>query len=157
MKILAPLFLLFVLFACASPNTMGKQPVAIQPNATFIIGYTGGWGGGAAYKLEDGQLYTSVEKRGLGGPDAIAGVAFQPLDSSTGLAAMRDLAKRYSPKTFTEVAPKFDCREQAHDGVCPYIIVVKDDTSNAWTMSEVDKDPAFVAYMKDVQEALTKM
>jgi hypothetical protein len=127
------------------------------PDATFIIGYTGGWGGGAAYKLEDGKLYTSVEQRGLGGADAIVKAEFQPMDSPTGLAAMTDLAKRYSPKTFTQVAPKFDCREQAHDGVCPYFIVTKDDNSSAWTRSEVDKDPGFVAYMNDVQEALTKM
>jgi len=126
-------------------------------DTTFIIGYTGGWGGGAAYKLEDGQLYESVEQRGLGGADAIVKAEFQSLDSPSGLAAMTDLAKRYSPKTFTQVAPKFDCREQAHDGVCPYIIVVKDNNSSAWTRSEVDKDPAFVAYMEGVQEALTKM
>lgn len=132
--------------------------MAILPDATFIIGYTGGWGGGAAYKLEDGKLYTSVEQRGLGGADAIVKTAFQPLDSSTGLAAMTDLAKRYSAKIFAQVAPKFDCKEQAHDGVCPYFIVVKDNnSSSAWTRSEVDKDPAFVAYMNDVEEALTKM
>lgn len=136
---------------------MGREPVAIVPDATFIIGYTGGWGGGAAYKLEDGKLYTSVEQRGLGGADAIVKTMYQPLDSSTGLAAMTDLAKRYSAKTFSQIPPKFDCKEQAHDGVCPYFIVVKGDTNSAWTRSEIDKDPAFVAYMNDVQEALTKM
>lgn len=136
---------------------MGRQPVAIVPDATFIIGYTGGWGGGAAYKLEDGKLYTSVEQRGLGGADAIVKTVFQPLDSPSGLAAMTDLAKRYGPKIFSQVSPKFDCKEQAHDGVCPYIIVVKNGSNSAWTRSEVDKDPAFVAYMADVQEALTEM
>lgn len=157
MKLFAPLFLMLLLFSCSQPKTMGREPVAIVPDATFIIGYTGGWGGGAAYKLEDGKLYTSVEQRGLGGADAIVKAEFQPLDSSTGLTALTDLAKRYSSKIFAQVAPKFDCKEQAHDGVCPYLIVVKGNNSSAWTKSEADKDPAFIAYMAEVQEALTKM
>lgn len=157
MKYLFSLLLLAAFFSCARPNPMGRQPVAILPDATFIIGYTGGWGGGAAYKLEDGQLYESVEQRGLGGADDIVVAAFKPLDSSTGLQAMTELAKRYSAEKFEEVPPKFDCREQAYDGVCPYLIVVEGTMHTAWTKSEVDKDPDFVAYMNDVEEALTKM
>lgn len=157
MKHFAALFLAFVLFSCSQPKTMGRQPIAMVPDATFLIGYTGGWGGGPAYKLEDGKLFESEEKRGLGNADAIVGTKFQPLDSATGLQAMTELAKQYKAKTFVNVPEKFDCAEMAYDGVCPYFIVVKNGKAQAWTKSEADKDPSFLAFMEQVGEALTKM
>ncbi len=157
MKIITSFLLAFALLTCAQPTTQGRQPVAGVPEATFLIGYTGGWGGGPAYKLAGGTLFQSVEQRGLGGADAIVNTTFKPFDSATGLRALRDLARQYSAQTFANVPPKFDCQEMAYDGVCPYFIVVQDGQVKAWTKSEVDKDPTFLAFMESVGEALTKM
>jgi hypothetical protein len=155
-----PVFLsLFAIlfFACSKPVTMGKTPIAIVPDATFLIGYTGGWGGGAAYKLEDGKLYQSVQARGIGDADAIVATAFKPLKSTTGLSAMNELATNYAPALFAQIPPKFNCPEMAHDGVCPYFIVIENGVAKAWTRSDVDKEPTFVTFMNKVEEALTKM
>lgn len=145
-------------FACTpKPTTMDNGPVGATSDATFIIGYTGGWGGGAAYKLEDGQLFESVLERGIGEAEDIVATEYKPLKSATGLAALRQLAGEYSAATFAEVSPKFDCPEMAYDGVCPYLIVVENGATKAWTKSKDDTDAAFIAYMEQVQEALTKM
>lgn len=154
--ILLSLFTL-LFFTCSKPVTMGKQPTAVTSNVTYLIGYTGGWGGGAAYKLEDGKLYESVKERGIGDAEAIVATAFKPLKSASGLAAMNKLATTYSPVVFTGVGPKFDCPEMAHDGVCPYFIVVENGVAKAWTRSENDKTAAFLTFMNEVEEALTKM
>ncbi len=131
--------------------------MASAPAATFLIGYTGGWGGGPAYKLENGALFESVAQRGLGDAEAIVATKFKSYISTTGLAALTELAQGYSRKTMANVPPKFDCKEAAYDGVCPYFIVVENGEAKAWTKSEGDKDPAFVAFMEEVGEALTKM
>lgn len=145
-------------FACTpKPITLDNGPVGVGSDATFIIGYTGGWGGGAAYKLEDGQLFESVKERGIGEAEDIVATEYKPLKSATGLAALRQLASEYSAATFAEVEPKFDCPEMAYDGTCPYLIVVENGTTKAWTKSKEDTDAAFVAYMEQVREALTKM
>ena len=136
---------------------MGKQPSALASEATYIIGYTGGWGGGAAYKLESGKLYQSVKERGIGDAEAIVATAFKPLKSASGLEAMNGLAAAYKPALFSAVAPKFNCPEMAHDGVCPYFIIVENDVARAWTRSENDAETTFVSFMDEVEEALTKM
>ena len=153
--LLSALFLF--LFACSKPVTMGKEPAAPTPDVTYLIGYTGGWGGGAAYKLEGGKLYESVKERGLGETNSIVAAEFKPLRSASGLAAMEQLATDYSPDVFSGVDPKFNCPEMAYDGVCPYFIMVEDGEARAWTRSKEDSAPAFVAFMNKVEEALTKM
>jgi len=45
----------------------------------------------------------------------------------------------------------------AHDGVCPYFIVVENGVAKAWTRSENDKTTAFLTFMNEVEEALTEM
>jgi len=136
---------------------MGKTPVAIA-GPTIYIGYTGGWGGGQAFKLEGGELFESVKERALGGPAEITGEqAYRPLKSATGQAAMRALADRYTPNIFAGVAPKFDCPEAAYDGVCPYFIIIENGEPQAWTRSKDDKNAEFLRFMNEVEEALTKV
>jgi hypothetical protein len=146
-----------LLFTCSKPVTMGKQPTALASQTTYIIGYTGGWGGGAAYKLESGKLYESVKERGIGNAEAIVATEYKQLKSATGLAAMNQLAAEYSPVVFAGVDPKFNCPEMAHDGVCPYFIIVENGTTRAWTRSENDAETTFVSFMNEVEEALTEM
>ncbi|TXF87128.1 hypothetical protein FUA23_18725 [Neolewinella aurantiaca] len=157
MKSILFALLAVLLCTCSRPVTMGNQPKATAPETTYIIGYTGGWGGGSAYKLEAGKLYESVKERGLGNAEEIAGGEFKPFRSATGLAAMNELKTNYAPAIFAQIAPKFNCPEMAYDGVCPYFIIVENGDISAWTRSEDDSAPAFVAFMNEVEEALTKM
>ena len=152
--ILSLLSILF--FACSMP-TVDKESTTMTSDVAYLVGYTGGWGGGSAYKLEEGKLYKSVMERGIGDADAIVATDYKPLKSATGLEAMKNLAAAYSPIAFAGVDPKFDCPEMAYDGVCPYFIIVENGVARAWTRSKDDAGPAFVAFMKEVEEALTKM
>lgn len=118
----------------------------------YIVGYTGGWGGGPAYKLEAGQLFRSVANRNLGGPDMIVNdTEFRLLEDDEKLQAMTGLMSEYPATTFEAVTPKFNCEEQAWDGTCPYLIVVTENGgSKGWTGSEFDDSSAFIDYMDEV-------
>jgi hypothetical protein len=123
---------------------------------TYIVGYTGGWGGGPAYKLEAGQLFRSVEDRSLGSPDDILGnVEFRLMEGPDKLQAMTAVMAEYPNDVFNNVTPKFDCAETAYDGVCPYLIVVTEKgESRAWTRSEFDASSTFTDYMDELVDLL---
>ncbi len=155
------LFLLLVMCLCsctpkpATLNTSSPQDGEI----TYLIGYTGGWGGGPAYKLENGKLYESVDQHNPGNADAtVNGNTFKALKSATGLQAMRELASGFEESIVDGVAPGFECPEMAYDGVCPYFIIVKDNTIRGWTLSEKGTySDAFKSFMEEVGEALTEI
>jgi len=123
---------------------------------TYLIGYTGGWGGGPAFKLEDGQLFRSAADRNVGDPDNILNaVEFSLLEEPEDLQAMTALMADYPATVFEGIAPKFDCQEQAWDGTCPYLIVVTEKgESKAWTASEFDDPSAFTDYLEQVNQLL---
>jgi hypothetical protein len=159
MRYLLFTFLAFTLCACTpKPATMGKASGPAD-NASYLIGYTGGWGGGPAYKLEGGKLYESVDKHNPGNAEAtVNDNTFEVLKSAAGLQAMIDLADDFDEDIVTDVPPGFDCPEMAYDGVCPYFIIVKDGKVRGWTMSEKGSYSIdFVDFMESVGEALTKM
>ncbi len=159
MKYLLFTFLTFTLCTCApKPTAMGNIS-APAGNTAYLIGYTGGWGGGPAYKLEVGQLYESADKHNPGNAEAtVNDNTFEILKSASGLKALTDLAQDFDEDIVTGVPPVFDCAEAAYDGVCPYFIVVENGNVRGWTLSEKSIYPAdFKAFMEQVGEALTKM
>lgn len=148
------LLLLSFCFSCdKSDPVVEKSADNIQ---AYIIGYTGGWGGGPAFKLEGGQLFRSAADRNVGDPDNILNnVEFDLLEEPEDLQAMTALMANYPTTVFEGVAPKFDCGEQAWDGTCPYMIVVDEEgESKAWTASEFDDPGAFIDYMDEVNQLL---
>jgi len=155
------LFLLLAVCLCACT----PKPAALtnasnsDSKTTYLIGYTGGWGGGPAYKLEDGKLYESIDQHNPGNAEAtVNGNTFKVLKSASGLQAMQRLADDFEESIVSEVAPGFKCPEMAYDGVCPYFILVKDGNIRSWTLSEKGTySAAFKSFMEDVGEALTKM
>ena len=160
MKYLLFSLLAFTLCACTpKPTTMGKVSSPTDDDTAYLIGYTGGWGGGPAYKLEGGQLYESVDKHNPGNPDAtVNDNTFEVLKSATGLQALTDLAGDFDEDLVTGVPPVFTCPEAAHDGVCTYFIVVENGNVRGWTLGENSIYPAdFKDFMEQVGEALTKM
>ena len=155
MKYVFCLLLLAFCFSCEKSKNVVNLPG--DDIHTYIIGYTGGWGGGPAYKLEEGQLYRSVEDRSLGTPENILNsVAFNRLDDQGKLQAMTATMAEFPSAVFNNVAPKFDCAETAYDGICPYLIVVTEKgDSKAWTRSEFDAPSAFTEYMDELIDLLT--
>jgi len=154
MKYVFCLLLFAFCFSCEkSEPIVEKTAVGIE---TYIIGYTGGWGGGPAFKLENGQLFRSAADRNVGVPDNILNtVEFSLLEEPEDLQAMTALMADYPATVFEGVTPKFDCQEQAWDGTCPYLIVVNEKgDSKAWTASEFDDPSAFIDYMEEVNRLL---
>lgn len=150
-------FLFLLLFTLASCDKEVADTKELAAEDTFIIGYTGGWGGGPAFKLEDGQLFRSEAERFLGGPDQIINIAYVPVTESEEEIIVIDLISGFSEVDFINVDPKFDCREQAYDGTCPYLIQVKgNEEVRFWTLSEFDEEinPEFAAYMGRVSSVL---
>lgn len=120
MKYYFALLLLIALFSCEKEETV-RLPEA--PKVTdFIIGATGGWGGGYAFKITDGQLQRSVERTWLGAPEQIANdvefVDYEDEDS----VDFAQLELDFSEAVFADLPFKFDCKEQAWDGQCTYIL-----------------------------------
>lgn len=160
MKFLLYTLLSITFCACTpKPTTMGSATIPPDDGTAYLIGYTGGWGGGPAYKLEGGQLYESVDKHNPGNPEAtVNDNVFEPLKSATGLQALMDLAGDFDEDIITGVPTTFTCPEAAHDGVCPYFIIVENGNVRGWTLSENSIYPAdFKDFLEDVGEALTKM
>lgn len=150
-------FLFLLLFTLASCDKEVVDQKELAGPDTFIIGYTGGWGGGPAFKLEDGQLFRSEAERFLGSPDQIVTLPYVPVTDSEDQIIVTDLISDFSEATFTTVDPKFDCREQAYDGACPYLIQVKGKEEILfWTLSEFDEEinPDFAAYMGRIRSVL---
>lgn len=156
--------LLFLLLAIGLCNCTPK-PTALSTSAhtenttSYLIGYTGGWGGGPAYKLENGKLYESLNQHNPGNADAtVNDNTFKTLKSATGLQAMQRLAEDFKENVMSEVPPGFQCPEMAYDGVCPYFIIVKDGNIRGWTLSEKGTYPdSFKTFMEEVGEALTEI
>lgn len=160
MKHLLYSLLAFALCACTpKPSTMGKVSSPMDDDTAYLIGYTGGWGGGPAYKLEGGVLYESVSKHNPGNAEAtVSDNTFEVLKSATGLQALTDLAEDFDEDIVTGAPPAFDCPEMAHDGVCPYFIIVENGNVRGWTLSENSIYPVnFKDFMEQVGEALTKI
>lgn len=154
MKYVFCLLLLAFCFSCEKNEPVVEKTA--DDVQTYIIGFTGGWGGSAAFKLEAGQLFRSVENRNLGGPDMIVNDAeFRLLEDPAKLQAMTTTMAEFPTTLFEGVTPKFDCDEQAWDGTCPYLIVVNEKgESKAWTGSEFDDPSAFIDYMDEVSQLL---
>lgn len=148
------LFLIALCFSCEKSEPTAKS--ATNDITAYLIGYTGGWGGGPAFKLEGNQLFRSVAERNVGNPEALVNDPdFRLLDNPEDLQAMTALMANYPATVFEGVAPKFDCQEQAWDGTCPYLIIVTGQGSHrAWTGSEFDDPGAFIDYMNEVDQLL---
>lgn len=153
MKYVFCLLLLAFCFSCEKSDGIAKTSDNIN---SYIIGYTGGWGGGPAYKLEAGQLFRSVADRSLGSPDQIVNdTEFSRLDDPAKLQDMASLMAEFPTTVFNGVAPKFDCTETAWDGTCPYLIIVTEKgDSKAWTRSEFDDDAPFTDYLDELNDLL---
>lgn len=155
------LFLLLAISLCACAPKPATLTTAPTPDSVtnYLIGYTGGWGGGPAYKLADGKLYESVDQHNPGTPEAtVNGNTFKVLKSATGLQAVKELAEKFNNPLVSGIQSGFTCPEAAYDGVCPYFIIVEGDFIRGWTLSEKGTySPAFKSFMEDVGEALTKM
>lgn len=155
MKYFFLLLIAIALFTCEKKN-VDKKELAGQD--TFFIGYTGGWGGGPAYKLEDGQLFRSVEDNFLGEPaDIINAVTYAPVTDTEKLQMVSSLADDFPASNFAGISSKFDCPEQAYDGTCPYLIQVKSNNDfSFWTLSELDEEaaPDFTDYLGRVSNVL---
>ncbi len=153
-------FLLLFLFTLASCNKEVVDQKELAGPDTFIIGYTGGWGGGPAFKLEDGQLFRSEADRNLGDPSQIINAAYLPVTESEDQIIVVDLISGFAEDAFTNVNPKFDCAEQAYDGACAYLIQVKgNEEIQFWTLSEFDTEinVDFADYMGRVSSALDQL
>lgn len=159
MRNLLFLLLAVCLCACTPKPTALTNASKTDSTTTYLIGYTGGWGGGPAYKLEDGRLYESVDQHNPGNAEAtVNGNTFKALKSASGLQAMQRLADDFEESIVSEVPPGFKCPEMAYDGVCPYFIVVKDGHIRGWTLSEKGTySTAFKSFLEEVGEALTEM
>jgi len=160
MRYLLFTLLSFALCSCApKPATMGKVPAPAASGTEYLIGYTGGWGGGPAYKLAGGKLYESVDKHNPGNSEAtVNDNTFEILKSASGLQALTDLANDFDEDIVTGIPPTFGCPEAAHDGVCPYFIIVENGNVRGWTLGESIRYPVdFKEFMEEVGEALTKM
>lgn len=147
------LFLLsLALFACEKEEVAKKEQLP-EANSAFIIGTTGGWGGGPAYKLENGQLFRSVANINLGGPEDIVNDAdYQLMTDPDDVALVSDLLADYPEAVFSAQPTKFDCPEEALDGRCPYLIVVNENNSfRAWTRSSSDADSDAATYLDRVR------
>ena len=148
---------------CSSPTMAGRTPaVPTAPTAadlpTIIIGYTGGWGGGPAYKVENGKVYKSTKARALGMPADILATDYATY-SGAGTNALRQLAADFQPTTMAAFNPSFDCPEAASDRTCPYFIVVDNGQATAWTKSQQSgsNGPAFNGWMERVVAALGRL
>ena len=153
------LFLPLCLLYCASPQTASQPPaVPAATTPTLIIGYTGGWGGGPAYKIENGQLYKSTKARALGMPADIVTTEFAPYEGAGG-DALRKLAADYSPERVADGSAGFDCPEAASDRTCPYVIIVEKAKSQAYTRSIQNSATGakFNAWMKRVVSVLDEL
>lgn len=150
------LFLLSIaLFACDKEETVVKEQLPEASN-TFIIGYTGGWGGGPAYKLEGDQLFRSVEDRFLGEPaDIVNDLEYTLVTDVDDLSSVSDLVADFPAATFDGQPTKFSCPEAAYDGMCPYLIVVeKSNAFKVWTLSEHDDASPTDDYLERVNNLL---
>lgn len=149
-------YLLFFAFCFSCDKSDPIVESTTDDIQTYVIGFTGGWGGSWAYKLEGGQLFRSIEERNHGGPDMILNdVEFRLLEDPAKLQAMTAVMADYPATVFEGVAPKFDCQEQAWDDTCPYLIVVTEKgDSKAWTGSEFNAPGPFIDYMDEVDQLL---
>lgn len=158
MKYFFLLLIAIALFTCEKENVEKKN---LAGQDTFFIGYTGGWGGGPAYKLEDGQLFRSVEDNFLGEPaDIINAVTYALVTDTEKIQMVSSLAGDFPASDFAGISSKFDCPEQAYDGTCPYLIQVKGkDEFSFWTLSELDEelDPGFTDYLTRVSNVLDQL
>ncbi|MEM6771975.1 MAG: hypothetical protein AAF597_15460 [Bacteroidota bacterium] len=153
MKYCFVILLSIALWSCSEEASI--LPVE-QPEVTdFIIGTTGGWGGGYAFKLEDGQLQRSVEANWLGSPEEIAGeTAFEDFTDEDA-ELLEPLIASFPEDSFAETPIKFDCPEQAFDGQCAYVIRRLSDASvQYWTRSEQDENSAVTDYLDRVTVVL---
>ncbi|MEM1357713.1 MAG: hypothetical protein AAGF89_05920 [Bacteroidota bacterium] len=155
MKYLFLFLLSIALFACDKEEEVKKELLP-EASDTFIIGHTGGWGGGPAYKLEDGQLFRSVKDRFLGEPaDIVDDLEYALVADADDLISVSDLVADFPAATFDGQPTKFSCPEAAYDGMCPYLIVVeKSNTFKVWTLSEQDDASPTDDYLERVSNLL---
>lgn len=150
MKYLFAFALLISLLACEKNDTL-RTVETVEFAPTLTIGLTGGWGGGYAFKVVDGQLLRSVPDNFVGSPEDIANtVEFEPFDHSS-QAALEQLLVEFPVSVFSDVPSKFDCEEEAYDGQCVFVIM-KDADENVryWTRSEYDDESAVTDYLDQV-------
>ena len=156
-----PLLLPLLFFACSAPTPAGRAPGAAPEPApaaavpSLIVGYTGGWGGGPAYRITDGDVFKSTKPRALGMPQDIVATDYAPY-TGPGQAELRALAAAYDAGAFAGAPTGFGCPEAARDATCPYFLVVTDGTARPYVYSqEVPAgDAAFADWMKRVKDVL---
>lgn len=154
MKYCFAILLFVALFSCEKDEEI--IPLTSELQVTdFIVGATGGWGGGHAFKIENGQLQRSVPPYFLGSPEQIANEVEFSVYNDDNAEDLEQLEADFPNALFARLPFKFDCEEQAWDGQCVYIIrKLEDGTVQYWTRSEFDEASAVTAYLDRAAEVM---
>ncbi len=132
LRIIACFLSLVLVLSCEKEDA---QPLPSASDDYFVVGTSGGWGGGRALKLEDGRLYVSGERAGVElNPESLVAGKWNPYGDTTDLRAIQDLRTDLPQGRFLPDNQRTICEASYADGACPFVVLYdREGGARGWT------------------------